>query len=563
MSELSPFTGFGNDPNWSVKFGIRQERASLPQWESPAALPVFDMPNPTGGPVRRVGQHMGRLPRQVSWRLWFDSQDDLDRMDAMVGTRATLRYLSRLTSTVGGSVEVIGAVSYLALPGTKLLALSDIERYVDGTCEATATFERPYVAPVVPEPPVYPPPPVPIPLPLPSLLLPLDGDLDGWDGDGPITATGSGGLRWIDSDVPVVQAALVEEGTTNHHRNPHGVAQTWGWTPATDATLSRDTGNLPPGLEVPADAASIKHTKTATSAMSCGQHWDHRVSGSLGGQTWTVSCWVYHDRPGTETITARMEVSGASWPSGSSFAVAPLTWTRISVTATLGAGTTDMAGRVATPSWSAGYALWLYGMQVEQKPAPTSLCPAYESGVLVSGNVWNGTPHDSTSTRTAAQVSSPALNRFDSVSGSMILRMTPRNALGSGAIVAAGTWGDGDLLFVQVGGGDASAFFRAHDSGVDTVQDTASITLDTPATIYVEWDGTATGIAVNDGAISVGTRVAPTGDVEGTIRLNGDSTASFEAGRLAFFDRPLTDVERARVTALIEAGSLDIDDFGP
>jgi hypothetical protein len=163
-STIAPLTGFGDDPNWAVKFRIRRQDGSLPQWESPAAQPTFDIPNPTGGPIRRISQNMGRYPWTVTWRLWFASIAEYDRLEQMVTQRSTLRYKWGSTSTVGGSLATYSSIDYLELPGTKLLELSSPmldPNGVRGAVEAMAIFERPYVVTVTPDPAPWPAPPDP------------------------------------------------------------------------------------------------------------------------------------------------------------------------------------------------------------------------------------------------------------------------------------------------------------------------------------------------------------------------------------------------------------------
>lgn len=157
--ELSPFTGFGDDPNTSVKFRLQRSAGRLPDWRGGPRLTQFVVPHSD----RTITQHGGRDPWTVTFRLWFATVADLELLDALQGSRATLRYRAGLTKRVGGTVTMLGDVAYLVLPGTLLAVLSDVVVEVDGSCEATATFERPYVALAVPEPPVFPPPPPPTP----------------------------------------------------------------------------------------------------------------------------------------------------------------------------------------------------------------------------------------------------------------------------------------------------------------------------------------------------------------------------------------------------------------
>jgi surface antigen len=156
---LSPFTGFGDDPNWSVKFGIRRNGDNLPDWTSKPRLAQHALATGNG----TITQRRGRDPWEITFRLWLPSADDLDRLDAMVGRRATLRYLGTLTKTAGGLRETIEDRTYLVYPQTLLLGLADVDIRPGGLCEVTATFQRAYVDPPPFTPPVWPAPPSPVP----------------------------------------------------------------------------------------------------------------------------------------------------------------------------------------------------------------------------------------------------------------------------------------------------------------------------------------------------------------------------------------------------------------
>src|SRR5690606_39187930 len=74
---------------------------------------------------------------------------------------------------------------------------------------------------------------------IPTLLLPLDGDLEGRDRDGLITATGQGALRWVPGMAPGTQAAMVEESTTNLLWNPTLLHSTSYWSKNSATTIER------------------------------------------------------------------------------------------------------------------------------------------------------------------------------------------------------------------------------------------------------------------------------------------------------------------------------------
>jgi hypothetical protein len=158
---VSPFTGFGDDPNWSIKFRLKRLNGQFAQWQSPPRRTLLRIHHSND----TVRQRHGRDPWTVTWRLAFDHQGDWERLDALVDHAATLRYRAGLTPNLDGQVEALGGVQYLVLPNTTLDDLTDPVMDIGGGYEARATFSRTYVAPTFPEPPPWPAPPHPIPHP--------------------------------------------------------------------------------------------------------------------------------------------------------------------------------------------------------------------------------------------------------------------------------------------------------------------------------------------------------------------------------------------------------------
>jgi hypothetical protein len=140
---IAPFTGFGNDPAGSVKFGIRRLNGRHPGWDGGDADLTFHRVR--NSDLTGVQNH-GRLPRTMTARLWFATQDDLELMDSLVGTMQTLRYRWGLTPAYGGTRETRDQVEYLVLPDTLLVSLDDRDTPTGRRCEATATFWRAYSA---------------------------------------------------------------------------------------------------------------------------------------------------------------------------------------------------------------------------------------------------------------------------------------------------------------------------------------------------------------------------------------------------------------------------------
>ena len=154
-----PFTGFGDDPNWSVKFHVLMEGDSAPDWQSALRMAVLTPATGNG----QITQRRGRDPWQIAMRLWLASTADLDRLDAMVGRRATLRYGWGVTKPLNTQPQTIEQSQYQVLPGTMLTDLDKVAIEGDGTLEVTATFSFPYTDPAPFTPPTWPAPPSPVP----------------------------------------------------------------------------------------------------------------------------------------------------------------------------------------------------------------------------------------------------------------------------------------------------------------------------------------------------------------------------------------------------------------
>lgn len=138
-----PFTGFGDDINTSIKFMLIRYVNSDSEhgWTGgDAKLPTFE-------PLHSndvVTQYHGRSPMTFTSRLWFRDIRDLQAMLDVRGRQSTLRYAWGITTNAGGVKETLpDGRSYLTLPGTILLGMSEIKTPRGQQPEATATFRRP------------------------------------------------------------------------------------------------------------------------------------------------------------------------------------------------------------------------------------------------------------------------------------------------------------------------------------------------------------------------------------------------------------------------------------
>ena len=132
---LAPFTGFGDNANTSVKFGILAQ-GKVPDW-SGGGPRITEKKIAGGGVKRRI---TGTDPYTVTFDLRFESHDDLAALEALRGTTATLRYLYGITKPLYGTYAYLAGTGYLVLPGVTLLDVRGQTHYRNGTAHATATF---------------------------------------------------------------------------------------------------------------------------------------------------------------------------------------------------------------------------------------------------------------------------------------------------------------------------------------------------------------------------------------------------------------------------------------
>ena len=138
MITYAPYTGFGDDPNTAVKFGIRRSNQyTAPDWSGGPRETVKRIPGSSRVNIRTTG----RDPYTVSFRLHFQTHDEFERFNALQGTTATLRYPWGVTKTVGGTYDYRAGVAYLAIPGVRLMSLTD-EEIGPEYAEVTATFMK-------------------------------------------------------------------------------------------------------------------------------------------------------------------------------------------------------------------------------------------------------------------------------------------------------------------------------------------------------------------------------------------------------------------------------------
>lgn len=132
-----PFTGFGDDTNTAVKFGIRAVGGVTPDWDGGEATITqwYHIGVTQIGPPK---------PTEVTFEVLVDSRADMQLLKelAATGTRATLRYLRGITTDTGGTVATYLGTQYLELPDTLLMKAEVVSNYRDGRSIAELTFQR-------------------------------------------------------------------------------------------------------------------------------------------------------------------------------------------------------------------------------------------------------------------------------------------------------------------------------------------------------------------------------------------------------------------------------------
>lgn len=140
MSDLHPFTGFGDDTNSSVKFTPLLGRNGFPDWEG--GDPRMEQ-RPIVLSSRTNTQVWGYDPYVITIHVEFANRTAVDLMRAVRGTRATLRYIDGITTRIDGAVVPgLGGVKYLTFPDTLLLKMAGVVNVVDDIWEADLTFQR-------------------------------------------------------------------------------------------------------------------------------------------------------------------------------------------------------------------------------------------------------------------------------------------------------------------------------------------------------------------------------------------------------------------------------------
>lgn len=249
----------------------------------------------------------------------------------------------------------------------------------------------------------------------PLILAQFNGSLAYEDGGAGGTAVGTGAVRFRDGAQVGVQAAFVEEGTTNLVPNPYAVTGLSGWLVGGGVgagnTLTRDTGVVPPDL--PPTLASVRN-ENVSAGINVTDFADNLYNGA-GHPTgdYTVSAWVYHEEASARTFDISFNMLTDGFASrlnpSASLSVPPSTWTFLEASGELvDSDATRIYGGCRMLGSTAGEICWTAAPQIEPLDHASTLCPERDdSDALLTGYAQIGGAHASASTRTAAEIAIP------------------------------------------------------------------------------------------------------------------------------------------------------------
>lgn len=184
-------------------------------------------------------------------------------------------------------------------------------------------------------------------------------------------------------------SVILPEATTNLVTNPSMEKDTTGYEAFPGGTITRTSTKQRRG------AYSIQYTPTATSTDGI-----RRLITLSSNTTYTFSLDFFGD---SKTIY-RISVLDFAFTTtlGTTLFLGQGTWTRQSLTFTTNAGTAFYL-YLNKSSSSSTSTIYTDGWQVEQKSYPTTYCDGDMVGFIKNVNdfLWTGTPHGSTSTRSA------------------------------------------------------------------------------------------------------------------------------------------------------------------
>ena len=189
------------------------------------------------------------------------------------------------------------------------------------------------------------------------------------------------------------KAVQMAPATTNLVTNPSFETDTSGWTNYSTGTATGNRARVA-GAGLYGDYA-YRLEKTGGNATETDRWGTYCTVNVVSGQTYTFSVWIRVESISGGGLATRVYIE-SNVPGTSAYLYGAGDWRRASITVTAtGTGTANLYiwnGSASTAT------IYIDGVQVEQQPVPTPYC----DGSLGPGHSWSGTPHASTSSRTAA-----------------------------------------------------------------------------------------------------------------------------------------------------------------
>lgn len=141
MTWRAHHVGFGDPatPEAKVYFRLLRPGSELANWSTEENIQVHVIPG-AFPPIVEI-EVVSSGPSTVTWRLAFDTREELGRLAAFKGRSLTLTLINGVQSHVGRYEDIHGR-AYEHLPHTILMALTNETTPVGGPYEVDATFLR-------------------------------------------------------------------------------------------------------------------------------------------------------------------------------------------------------------------------------------------------------------------------------------------------------------------------------------------------------------------------------------------------------------------------------------
>ena len=393
-----------------------------------------------------------------------------------------------------------------------------------------------------------------------TTVLPLRDSLQGRDRSGLFSATATGPVRYREEDG--LEGYWAEGGTTNLFTNPTAGVVTTGWGAGANRTLTRETslpGPLPDGLATIVTTGFLvvadQDFASGADILSCNVTLNSAAH-SAAFYVWIPSVWT-----GGQLALQANDFAGVGGTTSINLDMSTRDqWQRVRLENWTPASG-DLAGRVvlrctASPGFLSGQYVYIAANQLEQKPYTTSYCPLLDplTGNPLPGYSWAGTPHYSASVRAATVLTFDPAGRVDNDSFAMAGRFSLDSITDRWqAIASAGKQDIGN--FFGVFNRDDGRFSAKSNGGY--AEDSLTFTPGSPQITYAAGQDTDWVAQLDENDVIAETRGDGGAWSNNYVYVGSSNNGDYlngSVGPVAFYDRPLTDVELDKVKAAISLG---------